>query len=181
MKLYLPGLFCLLLVLSTAVFAQNEQQKPKAPDFDLTSLTGENFKLAELKGKYVVLNFWFIHCPPCVKEIPQLNKLVSTYGKGKFVFLALTMDNKYDLDSFLKRKPFTYSIIPKSLPVIMKFQVPGTQNVAFPTHIIINPKGEIEFRAESARGLVPLQKELKRLAALKEPPTTTTAAAAATN
>lgn len=169
MKLCLMGLLCILLACSVLVSAQ---QKPPAPDFDLTSLAGKNFKLSELKGKYVVLNFWFIHCPPCVKEIPQLNKLVSTYGKGNFVFLALTMDNKYDLDSFLKRKPFTYNIIPKSLPVIMKFHTAGDPNVAFPTHIVINPKGEIEFTSEGAGGLAPLQKILKKLAASKEPAAT---------
>jgi peroxiredoxin len=169
MKLFLPGLLFILLALSGIVSAQDGWQKTLAPDFDLTSLAGKNFKLSELKGKYVVLNFWFIHCAPCVKEIPQLNKLVSTYGKGNFVFLALTMDNKYDLDSFLKKKPFTYIIIPKSLPLIMQFHDPKDPNVSFPTHIIINPKGEIEFRATGSSGLVPLQKELKKLAALKEP------------
>jgi peroxiredoxin len=166
MKLCLPGLLCILLAVSVAVSAQ---QKTLAPDFDLTSLTDKNFKLSELKGKYVVLNFWFIHCAPCVKEIPQLNKLVSTYGKGNFVFLALTIDNKYDLDSFLKKKPFTYNIIPKSLPVIMKFHPADEPNVSFPTHVVINPKGEIEFRSEGSSGLAPLQKELKKLASLKEP------------
>jgi peroxiredoxin len=166
MKLCLPGLLCILLAVSVAVSAQ---QKTLAPDFDLTSLTDKNFKLSELKGKYVVLNFWFIHCAPCVKEIPQLNKLVSTYGKGNFVFLALTIDNKYDLDSFLKKKPFTYNIIPKSLPMIMKFHSADDPNVSFPTHVVINPKGEIEFRSEGSSGLGPLQKELKKLAALKEP------------
>ena len=157
-----------MLAVSIAVSAQDGPPKPLAPDFNLTSLSEKNFKLSELKGKYVVLNFWFIHCAPCVKEIPQLNKLVSTYGKGNFVFLALTYDNKYDLDSFLKKKPFTYNIIPKSLPVIMKFHTPGA-DVAFPTHVVINPKGEIEFRSEGSSGLAPLQKELKKLAALKEP------------
>jgi peroxiredoxin len=171
MKLCLPGLLFVLLALAVPLFAQNDaaavKTNPVAPPFDVTSLQGKTFKLEELKGKYVVLNFWFIHCAPCLRELPQLNKLVTAYGKRNFVFIAFATDNKYDLESFLKKKPFAYNIIPKGLPVVMKYHDPAGSNVSFPTHVIIDPKGEIVFRAEGASGLAPLQKELKRLAALK--------------
>jgi len=168
MKLRLPGLLFILLVFSCVVFAQEAAKgKTPAPLFEVTSLKGKTFKLEELKGKYVVLNFWFIHCAPCIKEIPQLNKLVTAYGKRNFVFLAFTLDNKYELEGFLKRKPFTYNIIPKGLPVILKYHDPAVPGVSFPTHVIIDPKGEIVFQDEGASALGPLQKELKRLAALK--------------
>jgi peroxiredoxin len=168
MKLSLPGLLFILLSLIAPVFAQQAAgPKPPAPTFDVTSLKGKTFKLEELKGKYVVLNFWFIHCPPCLREIPQLNKLVTAYGKRNFVFIAFTTDNKYALDDFLKRKPFTYNIIPKGNAVIDKYADPATGDMKFPTHVIIGPDGEIRFEAEGASALIPLQKELKRLAALK--------------
>ena len=173
MKLRLPGLLFILLVIGAPVFAQGSaaaaaaETKQPAPQFEVTSLKGKTFKLEELKGKYVVLNFWFIHCPPCLIEIPQLNKLVTAYGKRNFVFIAFTPDNKYALGDFLKRKPFTYNIIPKSDAVIEEYSDRVSGNMRFPTHIIISPEGEIVFKAEGASGLVPLQKELKRLAALK--------------
>jgi peroxiredoxin len=171
MKLYLTGLFLIFLAVC-AVGAQvnapatAKTNKP-APPFEVTSLTGKTFKLEDLKGKYVVLNFWFIHCPPCLKEIPKLNQLVTAYGKGNFVFIAFALDNKYELESFLKQKPFTYNIIPKGLPMALKYNTEGTGRVAFPTHVVIDPNGDIEFRSEGSEGLGPLQKELKRLAALK--------------
>lgn len=171
MKLRLPGLLFILLFIAVPLFAQNiaatAGPKPMAASFDVTSLKGKSLKLKELKGKYVVLNFWYIQCPPCLRELPQLNKLVTAYGKRNFVFIAFALDNKYDLEGFLLKKRFTYDIIPKSLEVALKYTRPGSDQVVFPTHIVINPKGEIEFRSEGASGLVPLQKELKRLAALK--------------
>jgi peroxiredoxin len=168
MKLRLPGFLFILLAFCVSVFGQNTAPtKPPAPAFDVTSLTGKAFKLEELKGKYVVLNFWFIHCAPCLKEVPQLNKLVTAYRKRNFVFIAFALDNKYELESFLKKKSFNYNIVPKGLAVALKYTEPGKDQVVFPTHIIVNPKGEIEFRSEGASGLVPLQKELKRLAAAK--------------
>ena len=44
------------------------------------SFAGENVKLADLKGKVVVLDFWATYCPPCVEEIPHLNELQTKYG-----------------------------------------------------------------------------------------------------
>src|SRR5262245_7953241 len=166
MKMRLAGFLFIWAVFCAGAMAQTTS-KP-APPFDVTALDGKTFKLADLKGKYIVLNFWFIGCGPCVKEIPQLNKLVTAYGKKDFVFLAFTMDDKPALELFLKKKPFTYNIIPKGLPVIMKYHDPTASDVTFPTHVIIDPKGEIGFQITGASGLVHLQKELKRLAALKK-------------
>lgn len=168
MKIRLAGFLFIFVFLSPCVFAQEAAKENKqAPLFEVVSFKGKSLKLEELKGKYVVLNFWFIHCPPCLNEIPRLNQLVTAYGKRNFVFIAFTPDNKYALENFLKRKPFTYNIIPKSNAVIEDYSDPVSGDMRFPTHVIISPEGEIAFKSEGASGLIPLQKELKRLAALK--------------
>ncbi|MBP1989696.1 redoxin domain-containing protein [Paenibacillus eucommiae] len=46
----------------------------KAPDFKLATLDGEIFELADFKGQGLVLNFWGTFCPPCVREMPALQK-----------------------------------------------------------------------------------------------------------
>lgn len=40
-----------------------------APDFELETLEGETFKLSDLQGKKVILNFWYSWCPPCIEEM----------------------------------------------------------------------------------------------------------------
>lgn len=110
-------------------------RKP-APAFIAKGLDGKNYDLAALKGKAVVLNFWFIGCAPCRQEIPSLNTLVKEFAKKDVVFLALALDDEKDLKEFLKKSPFTYTIVPKASEVSQKYGVE-----AFPTHIVIDRNG----------------------------------------
>src|ERR1700721_19361 len=69
-----------------------------APDFSLTSLDGKSYKLGELKGKTIVLNFWFTACMPCREEMPGLNELVKSYQNDRnVVFIAITFDQAADV------------------------------------------------------------------------------------
>ena len=55
----------------------------KAPDFTATMLTGEPMKLSDLKGQYILLDFWGSWCGPCVAEAPSLKKLYDNFhGKN---------------------------------------------------------------------------------------------------
>ncbi|TDQ77905.1 peroxiredoxin family protein [Sphingobacterium yanglingense] len=85
-----------------------------APDFTVTTLDGKKLTMSSLKGKVVVLNFWFTSCRPCVEEMPDLNKIVAKYADNKdVVFLApeiIANTTKQDVEKFLKRQPFNYQI-----------------------------------------------------------------------
>lgn len=50
-----------------------------AHNFTLTALSGETISLAELEGRWVLINFWATWCPPCVKEMPYLQQLADEY------------------------------------------------------------------------------------------------------
>lgn len=58
--------------------------------FDLKDTTGQPQRLAELKGKWVVVNFWATWCAPCVKEIPDIAEFAKTQGdKARVIGIAL--------------------------------------------------------------------------------------------
>ncbi|NQX86642.1 MAG: TlpA family protein disulfide reductase [Flavobacteriaceae bacterium] len=112
----------------------------QAPDFSITDLNGTTYTLESLKGKVVVLNFWFIECKPCVMEIPELNELVKKYANKDVVFLGLAHNNKESLKTFLKTQKFDYNLVPSSTEVAFKYKVS-----VYPTNMIINQNSEIEF------------------------------------
>lgn len=115
-----------------------------AKNFTTTYLNGEKVTLNDLKGKIVVLNFWFIQCHPCVEEIPALNKIVSKYDKEEVEFIAITFDKLSDLNKFFKTHQFDYNIVSDG-SVVQKYKVN-----TFPLHIIIDKKGEIIFKKTGA-------------------------------
>jgi peroxiredoxin len=109
-----------------------------APDFELTDLTGKKWSLASLKGKVVVLNFWYTSCPPCVEEMPALNELTALYPPDKVIFLALTFDDASKVGIFLKHHEFDYHLLPGSKAIDKRYRIIG-----WPTSLVIDKNGVI--------------------------------------
>lgn len=113
-----------------------------APLFSVTDVDGIVYDLSKLKGKVVVLNFWFIGCAPCKKEMPELNKLVEKYKAKDVVFLAFEVNNytAAKLKTIMSRS-FHYTLVPNKRSEVAKtYQVK-----TYPTSYVIDQKGIIRF------------------------------------
>ena len=64
----------------------------KAPDFKSETLEGEFLSLSELKGKFVLIEFWGTWCGPCYPEIPHLKKLWDLHGENNLVIIGVALD-----------------------------------------------------------------------------------------
>jgi thiol-disulfide isomerase/thioredoxin len=109
--------------------------------FKESDMKGIKYNLKELTGKVVVLNFWFINCPPCRQEIPHLNEMVESYKENKdVVFIAVALDEKYELEDFLKTTPYHYNIIDRGRYIAEKYRI----NL-YPTHVVLDKEGKVLF------------------------------------
>jgi thiol-disulfide isomerase/thioredoxin len=110
------------------------------PDFDVTDIAGKRWRMSELRGKTLVLNFWFVECAPCVQEMPALNALVKAYRNNPdVVFLSFTSSDAAKVKTFLGKKAFDYAHIPEeqSLKLLTAWGV-----TAFPLNTVVH-RGKI--------------------------------------
>lgn len=118
----------------------------QAPDFELTTLTGEPIRLSELQGKKVILNFWATWCPPCKAEMPHMQNFYEDYAETEnveIVAVNLTSgDREASVEDFVKDYGLTFPI-PMDIEgeVGQKFQA-----VTIPTSYIIDTNGMIQHK-----------------------------------
>ncbi len=73
-----------------------------APAFELLDLDQRPHRLADFAGQVVVLNFWATWCPPCVEEMPSLQRLQDLLGDDGLKVVAVSVDERYtDIPSFV--------------------------------------------------------------------------------
>jgi thiol-disulfide isomerase/thioredoxin len=125
--------------------------KPEESKFFTTGSEIATFKTSDInkhkidlkaeKGKIFVINFWFINCAPCQREIPSLNELVATFkGNESVRFIAIALDDKFSLSNFLKNSPFNYEIVGDGRYFAQRYKVSS-----YPTHVIIDQEGKVYF------------------------------------
>ncbi len=113
-----------------------------APDFTLKSLAGTNLKLAEQRGKIIVINFWASWCGPCRKEMPVLQKFYEKYQDlGVSVWgVNVEQENQAGRD-FLADLNLSFPILfDASNTISATYQVE-----AMPTTIIVDRDGLVRY------------------------------------
>jgi peroxiredoxin len=91
----------------------NIKGKP-APNFQLVDLGGNSVRLADLRGKAVLLNFWATWCPPCKIEMPWFVELQKQYGPQGLQIVGVAMDegNAHDaVAKFAKEMGLNYTVL----------------------------------------------------------------------
>jgi thiol-disulfide isomerase/thioredoxin len=92
-------------------------------------------------GKTVVLNFWFIGCPPCRAEIPDLNKLALKYKDNpNVIFIAIALDESWEVADFMKKNPLAYHLVGDGRYYAKLFDI----NL-YPTNVVVDKQGKVQL------------------------------------
>jgi peroxiredoxin len=83
-----------------------------APGFRLTALGGGEVDLESLRGRVIVLNFWATWCPPCVGEMPSLERLHKALGKEGLAVVGVSVDeDEAVLRRFVDQHKLTFALL----------------------------------------------------------------------
>ena len=89
---------------------EQDRNREKA-NFTLTDLSGKNWTLKDLRGKVVLLNFWATWCPPCRKEMPDLEALYRRFEPQGLVILGVSDEDTDKAKPFIEQQGITYPVL----------------------------------------------------------------------
>lgn len=154
-----------LVVLTSCNAARNNQNagadstgssapQPEAPadaastDVSFLDGNGKSITLQSLKGKVVFINFWATWCPPCIDEMPSINRLKQTFkSRDDIVFLMVDVDGDYGKSkAFMDKNRYDLPVYTPDSDI-----PPSFLGNAIPTTVILDKAGELVVRAEGGR------------------------------
>jgi peroxiredoxin len=80
-------------------------------EFTLTDITGKKWKFSDLRGKVVLVNFWATWCPPCRKEMPDLDALYQRFAAKGFVVLGISDEEKQKVEPFIREHKVSFPVL----------------------------------------------------------------------
>ena len=138
---------------------------PLAPDFTLQDTSGNPVTLKDLRGKYVIIDFWATWCPPCLMSIPELTDLYKKYSPKGLVVLGISLDDPQKVDSralsaFKDKHRIAYTILRANEKVIMDYA--KSDGMSIPTMFFVDREGRI---VEKLVGFAPgrVEKSIQKL------------------
>ncbi|SNZ02055.1 TlpA family protein disulfide reductase [Flagellimonas pacifica] len=141
---------------SAVIVEADEQKILEDYDWKLVSLNGNQMDFQSSKGEVLLVNFWATWCPPCVAELPSLEKLYADYG-DKVKFVLVTNEQPEKVSHFVQKKSYTVPIyFERSSTPDMFFSksIPATYIISKSGKIVVDEKGAANWNSKSTRNLL---------------------------
>jgi thiol-disulfide isomerase/thioredoxin len=94
------------------------------------------------RGKVLVVNFWASWCPPCVEEMPALDRIAQEYASKNILIVGIGIDSPSNIREFLQKTPVSYPIVLGGLEGSNLSKQMGNTQGALPYTVVINSKGK---------------------------------------
>lgn len=113
-----------------------------APEWTLVDASGAPHTLSEYRGKVVVLDFWATWCGPCIRTMPEIQKLHEKYLSNELIVFGVNTWEESNSSAYMKQQGFTYGLLLKGEDIAKAYRV----NI-LPTLYVIGGDGKIVFRS----------------------------------
>ncbi len=146
----------LLILLAVLLLVNLPEQRPSAvgaapgerlPDFSVDCLDGGRFRLAEQRGKVVVINLWATWCAPCVRELPGFDRLQKEYPAEVAVLALHSPPVTADVADYLSA--FSYGI-PFAVDEDGSLSAALNASAVLPQTVIVGPDGVVTYHQSGA-------------------------------
>ena len=131
----------LKLVLAGLVLAATSVASAEPVDFALEDLEGDEVRLSDFRGRWVLVNYWATWCPPCLEELPELESFYNRHKDRNAVVLGVNMED-IGLDSlrgFVEEQFLSYPVL-RGTAVMSGVLGPVS---GLPTSYLVSPGGEV--------------------------------------
>ncbi|MBU3601661.1 TlpA disulfide reductase family protein [Polynucleobacter sp. AM-25C3] len=122
---------------------------------------GKSVDTDKWRGKVLVVNFWASWCPPCVEEMPTLDKLQQEFKAQNVLFVGIGIDSPSNIREFLAKTPVSYPIVIGGMEGSNLSKQMGNSQGALPYTIIINSQGKATSSKLGKISEEDLRKEIK--------------------
>jgi len=143
----------LSLLLTTSAIAASDgimtvvSPAHKASDFTLPASSGGSISLSEYSGKYVLINFWAHWCPPCIRELPDMQELYDQSDRSRFEIIAIHAGPfNREAAKFVERYGIKFPIVSDPDTKLKGWDVP-----ALPVTYLVDPSGNVVYKAIGPR------------------------------
>jgi len=145
-----------LIMLSPSEIPSEERKTITDYNWDLMSLDGNRMSFSDSEGKVILVNFWATWCPPCVAELPAMQRLYEAYG-SQIDFYFVTSEDPEIVRRFMQKKEFYFPVfIENQRPpeVLRVTTIPTTFLISEEGKIIIKKTGAARWDSEKVRVLI---------------------------
>jgi peroxiredoxin len=166
-----PGIGLVLASLALATVAGWAQTAKPARtaarlDFLLKDASGKSVRLADFKGRPLIINFWATYCTPCKAEMPALIALIEEFKAKQLTVLGISVDDSADeIRAFQKEFPHPF---PANYPLLVgsghdDLLEAYQADIAVPVTWLIRPDGSIATKAEGPQSKEWFQAQIKAM------------------
>ena len=121
---------------------QTYRGNPLPPDMQLADLDGSRYDLSKLRERVILVNFWASWCPPCVREMPSMQRLKEKMADRPFTILAVNMaESNAEVRAFIDKTRIDFPVLmDRDGAMLKRWKV-----IVFPTSFVIDPAGRIRY------------------------------------